>query len=150
MLANIHHASLTTSDGERLSAFYTGFFGFTLALKTEWDGNNALADAIWGITGTSVKMWMLKRGTSFLEIFEFRTPPAKRSDDRQISTAGYTHMALLSDDIHGDYGRLSASGIAFTCPPQDVPGLCIATYLRDPDGNLIELLQPHPGSPFLP
>ncbi len=150
MIGGLHHASLTTTDADRLSRFYERHFGFHRVLETEWDGGNPLADAIYGIADTSVRMIMLKRETSFLEIFEFRRPAATRISDRQVSTAGFTHVALTTDNIEADYKRLSDAGVPFNCPPQDVPGLCIATYARDPDGNLVELLQPYAGGPFAP
>lgn len=150
MIGAIHHASLTTADLDPLCEFYERHFGFDRVLETEWNGGNPTADAIYGIADTSVRMVMLKRETSFLEIFEFRRPAATREADRQVSTAGFTHIALITDDIAGDFQRLRDAGVLFSCPPKDVPGLCIATYARDPDGNLVELLQPHAGGPFAP
>ena len=52
------------------------------------------------------------------------------------------HMVGLgSDDVDGDHKRLTAAGVEFVEPPTDYGQLRIAT-LKDPEGNLIQLLQP--------
>ena len=51
------------------------------------------------------------------------------------------HMiGLTTDDITGDYKRLKDSGVEFIEPPTDYPNVRVAT-LKDPDGNLVQLLQ---------
>ena len=54
----------------------------------------------------------------------------------------YRHMVgLESDDVDADYDRLQAAGVEFIEKPTDYGGLRIAT-LRDPEGNIVQLLQP--------
>jgi predicted enzyme related to lactoylglutathione lyase len=54
----------------------------------------------------------------------------------------YRHMVgLESDDVDADYARLQAAGVEFIEGPTDYGGLRIAT-LRDPEGNIVQLLQP--------
>ena len=148
MIHGIHHASISTGDIDRLCRFYIDNFGFEAVVTTQWDGDSPVADAIFGLADTAVRMVMLRRGATFLELFEFRRPNESRRDHRRVSMPGYTHIALVTDDIDADYARLRAAGMVFNCPPQDAAGLCRATYGSDPDGNLIELLQPDPGGPF--
>ena len=55
------------------------------------------------------------------------------------------HMvALTSDDVRTDWKRLKDSGIEFVEDPTDYGTVRIAT-LKDPDGNLVQLLQSLPG-----
>lgn len=93
-------------------------------------------------------MIMLRVGNTFLELFEFRRPKQTGADDRAVNVPGLTHIALIADDIDTDYTRLLAADVTIHCPPRAAPGLCRATYARDPDGNTAELLQPAPGGPF--
>lgn len=148
MFHSLHHASITTADVDRLSAFYETNFGFARIYSGEWDGGASTPDAIFGLTDTSVRMVMLRLGDTFLELFEFRRPVRGRDDDRAVAVPGLTHIAVITDDIDADYDRLLAAGVTFHCPPQEASGLCRATYARDPDGNIVELLQPEPGGPF--
>jgi predicted enzyme related to lactoylglutathione lyase len=54
----------------------------------------------------------------------------------------YRHfVGLESDDVDGDYERLKKAGVEFVEPPADSGGLRIAT-LKDPEGNIVQLLQP--------
>jgi predicted enzyme related to lactoylglutathione lyase len=52
------------------------------------------------------------------------------------------HMvALGTDDVTTDWKRLTEAGVEFVESPTDYGNLRIAT-LKDPEGNLIQLLQP--------
>jgi predicted enzyme related to lactoylglutathione lyase len=52
------------------------------------------------------------------------------------------HMVGLgTDDVDTEYARLTAAGVEFIEKPTDYGQLRIAT-LKDPEGNLVQLLQP--------
>lgn len=52
------------------------------------------------------------------------------------------HMVgLATDDVTADWKRLKAAGVAFIEDPTDYGTLRIAT-LKDPEGNLVQLLEP--------
>jgi catechol 2,3-dioxygenase-like lactoylglutathione lyase family enzyme len=149
MIAGLHHASITTADRDRLVAFYRDIMGFELVLESAWNGGNPVADAIFGLKGSAVKMAMLRTANAYLEIFEFDNPVGRAGDpDRPVCDAGITHICLSVSDIDGEYARLTAAGMRFHCPPQPASGIGRATYGRDPDGNIIELLEPNPAGPF--
>lgn len=145
----IHRASITTSDLDRLRDFYCEHFGFVEVLATQWAGDNPAADTIFGLRGTAVRMVMLRSANAFLELFEFVQPQGRPGNPlRPVCDVGITHICIAVDDIAADYARLEKAGMVFNCPPQTVPGLCTATYGRDPDGNLVELMQIDPTGPF--
>jgi catechol 2,3-dioxygenase-like lactoylglutathione lyase family enzyme len=51
------------------------------------------------------------------------------------------HMvALATDDVRTDWNRLKAAGVEFVEDPTDYGNLRIVT-LKDPDGNLVQLLE---------
>jgi predicted enzyme related to lactoylglutathione lyase len=50
-------------------------------------------------------------------------------------------VGLSTDDVDADWKRLKAIGIEFVEDPTDYGTLRIAT-LKDPEGNLLQLLQP--------
>ena len=54
----------------------------------------------------------------------------------------YRHMVVLaSDNLDADFERLNGSGVQFIESPTDYGTVRIAT-LEDPEGNLLQLLQP--------
>lgn len=149
MIVGLHHASITTPDLDRLVAFYRDQMGFSVALETEWDAGNTTADRIFGLADTAVRMAMLRTSNAFLELFEFRHPVGRPADDaRQVCDQAITHICLQVTDLASEYARLSAVGMRFHSEPQDVPGLCKAVYGRDPDGNIVELVEADPNGPF--
>ncbi|HSN69916.1 MAG TPA: VOC family protein [Steroidobacteraceae bacterium] len=148
---SLHHVSITTENLERLADFYCGLLGFEIVLELEWEAGNAVPDAIYGLENTAVRMRLLRLKSAFLELFEFRSPKGVRPEGLpMVNTPGYTHLCLRVTDIDAEYARLVAAGVRFNCPPQTMRGYCRATYARDPDGNLIELIEPVPGSVFDP
>src|SRR6266850_1053524 len=51
------------------------------------------------------------------------------------------HMiGVTTDDLTSDYKRLKDAGVDFIEVPTDYPNVRVAT-LKDPDGNLVQLLQ---------
>jgi glyoxylase I family protein len=64
------------------------------------------------------------------------------SEVRGKASDPYRHfVALESDDLEGDVGRLKQAGVEFIEDPTDYGGLRIAT-LKDPEGNVVQLMQP--------
>jgi glyoxylase I family protein len=65
--------------------------------------------------------------------------------DGRTGLLGWHHLALQVDDVDAAYAELVAAGVAPHSAPESFPPayatLRIA-FLRDPDGNLLELLQP--------
>jgi catechol 2,3-dioxygenase-like lactoylglutathione lyase family enzyme len=148
-IRGLHHASITTADSARLVDFYCTLLGFEVAFETAWGKGNSAADAIFGLRDSAVRMVMLKTANAFLELFEFTHPVGKANDpNRPVCDQGYTHICLNVNDVDVEYTRLLAAGMHFHYPPQTVPGLCRATYGRDPDGNIVELVQPDPDGPL--
>jgi predicted enzyme related to lactoylglutathione lyase len=51
------------------------------------------------------------------------------------------HMiGLRTDDTRAEYERLKAAGVEFVDEPTDFGGVIVATF-KDPEGNLVQLLQ---------
>jgi predicted enzyme related to lactoylglutathione lyase len=66
------------------------------------------------------------------------------SDVRGRNPDPARHMiGLATDDLTTDWTRLKAAGVEFVEDPTDYDTVSIAT-LRDPEGNLIQLLQHRP------
>ena len=146
MIHGINHVAISTADIVSLSAFYQEILGFEEVFKLNWEVGDQTLDNITGLNDSSAKIIMLKCGNACLELFEYATPTPKPGDEnRPVCDHGITHLCLQVTDIESEYTRLKNAGMRFHCPPQSVGDLQ-ATYGRDPDGNVIELLEAPAGS----
>jgi catechol 2,3-dioxygenase-like lactoylglutathione lyase family enzyme len=86
--------------------------------------------------GNGVRVELIERtGSARTEVF---------GDPLDTSRSqGYVHWALEVDDLDDVYTRLTQVGAQPVWPPADAvqPGTRFA-YVKDPEGNLIELIQP--------
>lgn len=141
MLIGFHHAAISTPDLDRFLDFYCGTLGCEVAWTFAWDTGSDEADAVTGLQDSAARAAMLKLGDSFLEVFEFSSPAATpQSTDRPVNDHGITHVCLQVQDIQTEYERLQQAGMHFHCPPQ-AQDTGFVTYGRDPDGNVVELLE---------
>ena len=146
MIHAIHHTAISTGDIERMIDFYTNLLGFKLISRFEWDQSSEWADAITGLEGSAAHVAMLKLGNAFIEMFEYSSPQPRTAEvDRPVCDHGLTHIALLVTDIEAEHKRLTAAGMRFHCPPI---ARLRAIYGRDPDGNVVELLEVDESSPI--
>jgi lactoylglutathione lyase len=116
----LSHIGIRVHELSRSRAFYEAL-GFAFA---------------WGPSGPEPVAAM--RHASGLEInFILNAPAAKAPNvlmDVAEKHAGYTHIALKIDDLRAVEKALGEAGIAITGRRGDA-----ALFVRDPDGNVIEL-----------
>jgi len=142
-ITKIHHTAVSTGDIERSLKFYRDLLGFEVLSDSGWPRGTEVADAITGLKDSSARMIMLRMGETHLELFQYASPEPKPSDpNRPVCDHGFTHICVNVTNIDAEYERLKAGGMKFHCPPRSMGGAIKATYGRDPDGNVIELLGP--------
>ena len=79
-----------------------------------------------------------------LELIEYTEQPSKRAAHN--SRVGAAHLAFVVSDIHSAYEALRADGVHFLSAPNTDRYGELWVYLRDPDGIVLELMQPRPDS----
>lgn len=147
MINGMNHVGVSVSNMDRALSFYQQLLGMELMVRRTF-GDEKTPErekyrAILGLEDAHGEVALLRRDGMAIELFAFDTPVAKLGDPRRpVCDHGITHFCLQVTDIHAEYARLKASGIVFHCPPQEFPGKANATYGRDPDGNVFELLEP--------
>jgi catechol 2,3-dioxygenase-like lactoylglutathione lyase family enzyme len=146
MIRGLHHVSMTTPDIRRLKKYYVEMLGFEVVLEGVWEKDNN-ADTIMGTKDSSGDYAFLRLGNCFLEVFQFAKPDASVVKPLSPNDRGYTHLCLDVDDVDKEYARLKAAGVAFNSAPVESP-ISKCVYSRDPDGNIIELLQFTADVPF--
>ena len=117
MIKGLRGATIWSEDLNNLLPFYRDLLGLKVGLQIE-------GFVVLGELGTST----LALGTH--SQVRGRNPDPAR------------HMVGLgTDDVDADWKRLAAAGVEFVETPTDYGQLRIAT-LKDPEGNLLQLLQP--------
>jgi catechol 2,3-dioxygenase-like lactoylglutathione lyase family enzyme len=140
VIIGLKHVGISVADLDRSIAFYRDLMGMEVVVDMKFDGE--LYETILGLPGSFGRVALLKSGNLELELFEFSRPvPSRQDPDYPVSDTGITHFCIEVVDIEPLYERLRAAGVPFHCPPLDWRGVAKATYGRDPDGNVFELLE---------
>ena len=141
MLNAIHHTAISTADLERLKKFYIETMGFEVDFEFSWPSGSEVADKIAGLKNTAASAAMIKLGDFRLELFQYSSPePKPGNPNRPVVDHGLTHLAFTVDSVDAEYDRLLKAGMVFHYPPQTL-GTARVTYGRDPDGNVVELME---------
>ena len=142
MIQGIHHTAISTPDFDRALKFYRDLLGFEEVWSSSLSQGSEVVDRIVGLRDSSARVSMLKAGNACIELFQYATPtPQPSLANRPVCDHGITHLCVQVADIEAEYARLSAAGMRFHCPPQIAGKGVRATYGRDPDGNVVELLE---------
>jgi lactoylglutathione lyase len=131
-----NHVGQCVTDLERSKRFYCDLFGFELEREiTPPDAGSAQLLALTSPLGMTAAY--LVRDGLVLELLHFaaagQTQPFR---PRTMNEPGLTHISLSVDDVGAVCARVAEFG------GEVVPGSNIgsAVFVRDPDGQLVELL----------
>jgi catechol 2,3-dioxygenase-like lactoylglutathione lyase family enzyme len=144
-LRGFDHVGVTVQDLDRSLAFYHDLLGLEVLRRRD----RFKAEYVQKLVGLpdaemSVAMLAIPNGGK-VELVQYHEPLGKQIDAAPCDRGG-VHFALLVEDIHWLKAALEASGVAFVSEPQCSPsGPTQGTYFvycRDPDGAIVELIQP--------
>jgi catechol 2,3-dioxygenase-like lactoylglutathione lyase family enzyme len=135
------HVGISVESLDRALTFYRDLLGMEIVGQNRFSGGQY--ETILGLRGARGTVALLRLDQMQVELFEFEQPaPVPAGPSRPVCDHGITHICIEVDDIDFEYERLRAAGIGFHCPPLEFFGMVKATYGRDPDGNVFELVQP--------
>ncbi len=141
-ILGFHHVGISTTNLDRSVDFYRTLFGFEKVFDFRWQAGMEMFDRMMNLRATAARVAMLRTGTCFLEIFEFASPlPAPQDPHRPVSDCGFNHICIRVDDAAAECRRLERLGLRLHCPPIKSELPLTGTYGRDPDGNVIEILE---------
>lgn len=133
--ARFNHVGQCVGDLERSRRFYVEAFGFEVAreLHPPDQGSAALLrlEPPLGMTAC-----YLKRDDFVLELLHFADAGAVAGEARVVNQLGLTHVSLNVDDLAAALAAVEAHG-GEVLTDTDIG---VAVFVRDPDGQLIELL----------
>lgn len=139
MIRGVHHLAISTPDLDRFVDHYQRWFGFERCGGGGWEPGNERVDTMVGLKDSAARYEMIRLGNLYIEVFQYAAPASTAVRPRMCDQ-GITHLCLYSDDVFADYERLKGLGMEFNCPPGG-SAATRATYGRDCDGNVVELLQ---------
>ncbi len=130
-----HHVSVSVADLDAQRRWYADALGFTEVIEQfEVPEAGVRTAVVQAAGGTRVEL-IERAGSTRAEVF---------ADPMDVLRAqGYGHWALEVADLDAAYARLTGAGAQPVWPPADAvqPGARFG-YVKDPEGNLIELIQP--------
>ena len=130
-ITDIGHTALAAHDLDKALEFYA-LLGVAESFRlTKDDGSVRL-------------IYLHISGDRFLELFPGGPSPEERAAGGPVS---FRHICLLSDDIEADVEHLRANGVTIDLEVQLGLDTNKQAWVKDPDGNPIELMQISTGSP---
>jgi catechol 2,3-dioxygenase-like lactoylglutathione lyase family enzyme len=147
---SIFHVGFVVHDLDASIRFYTEGLGLRLRHQQVQDNEYTrrlvgYEDAVLRIAQFQLPAGDPPPSGHVLELVEYQKPPGGPSDPER-NTLGAGHLAFLVDDIGGMAARLTALGATPLSEPNRITAGINqggqALYLRDPDGVMLELLQP--------
>jgi len=142
LIKGIHHTAISTGNLEDALKFYRDILGFKVIMKGGWKTDTDYPEKVLGLKDSAARFFILKRGDTHLELFEYSSPAPQPLDrTRRVCDHGITHICLEVEDIESEYKRLKDAGMSFHAAPPEAQGHMRAIYGRDPDGNVVELLE---------
>ena len=137
---------IVVSDVEKAAQFYKNTLGFTevsgFDVSKEMAGDSGLAD----YHAFSVRVLVLgdQESATKIKIMEFPEAPGKKVDNQYIhSSLGYSYLTIFVSDTTAAVKRAKRAGVHPVKEPYQIGGGNLyLTLVRDPDGNIIELVGP--------
>ena len=132
----VNHVGLAVSDLERSRAFYEGVFGMTF--RNEATFPDAATGKLFGIDGpVGLRVVYLQCDGWVLELLACEQIGVTDARVRPMNEQGLTHISVCVDDMDAAVVRAVELGGTHE-PDRGFAGM--VTMIRDPDGQLIELL----------
>ena len=122
MITDLGHLAIAANDLERSLAFYARL-GLHESFRLHHDD------------GTLMLVYLHISGDRFIEIF----PNGPKPDPNRQGS--FMHVCLVVDDLHATVARFQKEGVVMEQDPKVGLDHNWQAWIRDPDGNAIELMQ---------
>lgn len=122
MITDLGHVALAVNDLKASLAFYR-----TLGVEEAFRLNRE--------DGSLMLVYLHVAGDRFIELFPGGPEPAAGR------IQNFRHICLLTNDLGGTVERLRAQGVAIEHEPKEGLDTNLQAWIRDPDGNPVELMQ---------
>jgi catechol 2,3-dioxygenase-like lactoylglutathione lyase family enzyme len=133
------HTGITVSSFNKFVQFYSDVFGCRLVGVADTEPDRVRS--FFGVDAERPRCkigWVRVPGGAILEIFEFQ--PQRPAADIPWNRVGLTHFCFDVRDTRKWYDHMRRKGVECLCEPQKSPRGHSFFFVRDFDGNLIELI----------
>lgn len=148
-LHHIDHVNIVVRDMDAMVAFYGDLLGLEVTKDVTISGR--WVDQVAGLKGVRAQVIYLGLPAGpRVELIKYQKPAAKKNGKSQSNIPGLRHMAFMVKDIDEAVKRLRKAHVKFLSPIKRVPDSQVTyddgvrkrlVYLRDPEGNLLELCE---------
>ncbi|GAB5487000.1 MAG: hypothetical protein Pars2KO_05700 [Parasphingorhabdus sp.] len=138
------HVAIVTPDLDRMIAFYSDIIGSGLQGRA-MVGPGPQSDKMGGLKNARLEGAWLPAANMLIEFWQFHAPESPPIETQTtMLDLGYTHICLETDDLDYDIAQMINAGAAIISDPVETYNVRIQ-FARDPDGNIVELLEPQDG-----
>jgi lactoylglutathione lyase len=130
MILGIGHNAMNVLDMEKMLDFYAGALGFQRAFEIPRDGKPWI-------------VYLQVGGDGFLELFY--DGEKDREDNYGPDLIGYHHWSINCTNLPALRERIAAKGYS---SPDTASGGGRGVWVRDPEGNALEIVQPRPTAEY--
>ena len=149
MVGQIYHVGLTVSDLDRSIAFYRDVLGLRFLGEIQMEGPETAA--MFRRAGCQARVAYLNGSDQLnmpqVELIQF-TDSEARKQPADLFTTSVSELCFYTDDIDQVYKNLLQNQVDCLSAPQSFDfteagfGKSRAFYFRDPDGIVLEIMQP--------
>ena len=133
----LHHTGLTVADLERAVGFYTSLLDCTIEARFSVSGD-AFGTVV-GHDGVSGQFVHLRSGDGRIELVEYE-PAGTQREPPELPQPGGNHLAFSVDDVDAALEERLPDTEPLSEPQTTASGTRLV-FFRDPDGNLVEILE---------
>lgn len=135
-MAVVNHVGLCVTDIARSRRFYEELFGFSFQRELQVP-DAPTAQLLRVPEPVGLRAVYLERDGFVLELLHFDRDANAPARERDFTEPGLTHLSISVDDIAATCGRVADLG-GEVLEDTNLGGM--AVMIRDPDGQLVELL----------
>ncbi|MBO6054003.1 MAG: VOC family protein [Oscillospiraceae bacterium] len=138
------HLAINVSSLEKAMDFYCGILGMKplFEIRIPEDIAERMPDSPFAALAGKVSIQYLQfPDGALLELFHPRPETDLNSGGPNYNRLGFVHMSIVVDDLHAWEEFLQAHGVPLDSEIRLGPDRTYTLWIRDPDGNRIELME---------
>ncbi|HEU5240098.1 MAG TPA: VOC family protein [Pyrinomonadaceae bacterium] len=138
----LRHVGITVSDMKRSVRFYCDYLGLSVSTFISRCEGEYISTLV-GIPNVCIDICLLQAPDgSRIELLQYLSHPGAAGACARANEPGRPHCAFTVANIRELYDRREQFDCKFEHPPQPSKDGVLVAYCHDPDGTILELVQP--------